>query len=110
MVDPVVTGPGVGSKIISYIFIGIGFALMLVNIIMMGVNLGDKDTNQTIRKYVGLSIIPVTISLVLISVGLYMYFTANPGFLPYAAIIMSVLAIGVANVAVCVSLIEKNVN
>jgi hypothetical protein len=107
MVDPVATGPGAGSKIVQYILIGLGFAIMIVNIIMMGLNVGTENTNQTIRKYVGLSIVPVIISLILIAIGLKMYYTANPSFLPYAAIILSLLAIGISNISVCISLIQK---
>ncbi len=105
--DPVATGPGAGAKIVQYVLITVGFLIMLINIIMMGVNVGTDNTNQTVRKYVGLSIVPVIISLILIAIGLKMYFTANPGYLPYAAVILSLVAIGVSNISVCIALIQK---
>jgi hypothetical protein len=108
MVDPVATGPGAGAKVVQYLLIGLGFAIMITNIIMMGLNVGTADTNQTIRKYVGLSIVPVIVSLILLAIGLKMYFTANPGYIAYAAVILSIIAIGVSNISVCISLIEKN--
>jgi hypothetical protein len=107
MVDPVATGPGVGAKITTFILIGLGFAIMIANIILMSLNLGTENTNQGIRKYVGLSIVPVSISLILLAVGLKMYFTANPSYLPYAAVILALLAIGISNISLCVSLIHK---
>ena len=108
--DAIQVGPGSGSKVVSYILIFLAFAIMLTNIILTGLNIGDQNTNQKLRKYVGMSIIPVVISLILLAVGLKMYFAANPGYLPYAALILSLIAIGVSNLSVCISLIEKVYN
>jgi hypothetical protein len=78
-----------------------------VNIIVLGMNVGTQDTNQSIRKYVAISVVPVTVSLALLAGGLFMYFSQYPAHLPYAAIILALFAIGVSNMAVCISLIEK---
>jgi uncharacterized membrane protein YczE len=105
--EAIQVGPGSGSKVVSYILIFGAFAMLLANMIVTGISIGDQNTNQTLRKYVGLSIIPVVVSLVLLGIGLKMYFAANPGYLPYAALILSLAAIGASNMAVCISLIDK---
>ncbi len=103
----IVVGPGAGSRIVSYVFIGVAFLIMITNIIVTGINIGNDNTNQSLRKYVGLSFIPVVFSLIFLGIGMKMYFAANPGYLPYAALILSLIAIGVSQLSVCISLIEK---
>ena len=85
----------------------VGGIIILTNTILLGVNLGNNDNTNDLRKYVAISAVPVIVSLVLIGIGLKIYFSQYPQYLPYAAVIMALLAIGVSNMSLCISLIEK---
>lgn len=106
-VDPISTGPTGFGKYLPHIFLTIGGLIMITNTILLGVNIGDQDTNNDLRKYVAVSVVPVVISLILIGIGLKMYFTQFPQYLPYAAVFLALIAVGVSNMSLCVSLIEK---
>ena len=92
---------------IPHTLITAGGLVMMVNIIMLGVNVGTQDSNQSIRKYVGIAFVPVIVSLIFLGIGLKMYFTQFPAYLPYAAITLALIAVGISNMSVCISLIEK---
>lgn len=85
----------------------IGGIILLTNTILLGVNLGNEDTTNDLKKYIAISFVPVIISLVLTGIGLKLYFTQYPSYLPYAAVILALLAVGVSNASLCISLINK---
>ena len=84
-----------------------GALLLLVNMIMLGMNVGTQDTNQDIRKWVGISIVPITIGLVLLWFGMNLYYTRFPTDMPKAALILSLAAVAIACMGVSISLIDK---
>lgn len=74
---------------------------------MMGMNIGTRDTNNDVRKWVGLSIIPVTIGMMLLWWGMSLYYTRFPTDMPKAALIISLAAVAIACMGVGISLIDK---
>ena len=80
---------------------------MLINIILLSFNIGTQDTNQDVRKYVGISLVPNIISLILIGIGMKMILSQFPAYGPTVAIVLAIVAIGISYVALCTSLIEK---
>ncbi len=85
----------------------IGGIILLVNTILLGVNLGNKDTTNDLKKYVAVSFVPVVISLILTGIGLKLYFAQYPTYLPIAAVFIALISLGVSNASLCISLIEK---
>ena len=104
--NPINTGPTGFSKYLPHILMTIGGIILLTNTILLGVNLGNEDTKNDIRKYATISFVPVIISLILTGIGLKLYFTQYPSYLPYAAVILALLAVGISNASLCISLIE----
>lgn len=90
-----------------YVLVVGGALLLLANVIMMGMNVGTQDTNQDIRKWVGISIVPITIGLVLLWFGMNLYYTRFPTDMPKAALILSLAAVAIACMGVSISLIDK---
>ena len=102
-----VTSSGTWRQYIPHAMIGLGGGLLLLNIILLSFNIGTKDTNQDIRKYVGISLVPNLISLALIGIGIKMFLSQFPASGPIVTIVMSVIAIGISYTALSTSLIEK---
>jgi hypothetical protein len=92
---------------IPHVLLGLGGVIMVVNIVLLSFNIGTQDTNQDLRKYVGISLVPNIISLILIGIGIKMILSQFPAYGPLVTIVMSVVAIGISYVALCTSLIEK---
>ncbi len=101
------TTSGSWRQYIPHGLIGMGSVLMIVNIILLSFNIGTQDTNQDVRKYVGISLVPNLISLILIGIGTKMILSQFPAYGPMVAIVLSIVAIGISYVALCTSLIEK---
>lgn len=95
------------KNILPYILIIGGFLLQLVTVILLGVNAGSPDTNSEIRKYVGISVVPILISLILLGVGGYIYFSRYPQYVVFTAITAALFAIAIASLSLCISLLEK---
>ncbi len=92
---------------IPHILLGLGGVIMVTNIMLLSFNIGTQDTNQDLRKYVGISLVPNFISLILIGIGIKMILSQFPAYGPIVTIVISVIAIGISYVALCTSLIEK---
>jgi hypothetical protein len=99
-----------GNKLLPYILIVIGFGTQLATVVLLGINAGSPDTNAEIRKYVGLSSIPIILSLIALAAGFAIYFTRYPQYVVFTAITASLFAIAIASMSLCISLIEKKLN
>ncbi len=95
------------SNIAPYVLIITGFLLQFITVILMGYNVGSPDTNSEIRKYVGISLVPILISLICFGIGLAIYFSRYPQYVVFTAITAAIFAIGIASLSLCITLIEK---
>ncbi len=95
------------KTIVPYVLIVGGLLLQFTTVVLLGVNAGSPDTNSEIRKYVGISAVPILISLVLLGIGCFMYFSRYPQYVVFSAITAAIFAIAIASLSLCISLIEK---
>jgi uncharacterized membrane protein AbrB (regulator of aidB expression) len=95
------------KNIAPYFLIIVGFLTQFTTVVLLGVNAGSPDTNAEIRKYVGISVVPILISLILIGWGMSMYFSRYPQYVVFTAITASMFAIAIASLSLCIALIEK---
>ena len=108
---------GVGSKagaIINkyfpHVLILIGLSTPLITTIILSTNVGSPDSNQEIRKYVGISASVIVVSMILLAVGSWIYFSRQPEYVVYFAITASIFAMATAALSLCISMIDKQIS
>ena len=95
------------KNIAPYALIFVGFVGQFLTIVMLGMNVGSPDTNATIRKYVGISVVPIFASLCALGWGMSIYFSRYPQYVVFTAITAAIFAIAIASLSLCITLIEK---
>jgi hypothetical protein len=98
------------KKILPYALILIGFLTPLITIIVLSTNVGTPDSNQEIRKYVAISAPVIVISMILLAVGSWIYFSRQPEYIVYFAITAAIFAIGMSSFSLCISMIDKQIS
>ncbi len=98
------------KKYIPHVLIFIGFLSPLITTIVLSTNTGTADSNQELRKYVGISAPVIIISMVILAIGCFYYFSRNPEYIIYFAITAAIFAMGISNLALCVSIIDKQIS
>jgi hypothetical protein len=98
------------KKYTPHVLIVIGLLSPLITTIVLSNNTGTADSNQELRKYVGYSAIPVIISMIILAIGAFLYFSRNPEYIVYFAITAAIFAMGISNLALCVSIIDKQIS
>lgn len=97
----------VAKNVLPYALIILGFLTQFTTVVLLGINAGSPDTNAEIRKYVGISVVPILISLIFIGIGMSIYFSRYPQYVVFTAITAAMFAIAIASLALCITLIEK---
>ncbi len=98
------------KKYLPHVLIVIGLLSPFITTIVLSNNTGTADSNQELRKYVGYSMIPVIISMIILALGCFLYFSRNPEYVVYFAITAAIFAMGISNIALCVSIIDKQIS
>lgn len=98
------------KKYVPYVLIVIGFLGPLISTIILSSNTGTADSNQELRKHVGISATVIIICMIILAIGSVMYFSRNPEYIIYFAITAAIFAIGISNLALCISIIDKQIS
>ncbi len=88
----------------------IGFIAPLVTTIILTSNVGTADSNQQIRKYVGITAPVIILSMIFLAIGSWVYFSRNPEYVVYFAITAAIFAMGIASLSLCIASIDKQVS
>lgn len=101
---------GIISKYFPHVFIVIGLVMPLITTIILSTNVGTPDSNQEIRKYVGISASVIVVSMILLAIGSWIYFSRQPEYVVYFAITASIFAMATASLSLCISMIDKQIS
>ncbi len=98
------------KKVLPYALIIIGFLAPFITIIILSTNVGTPDSNQEIRKYVAISAPVIGVSMLLLAVGSWIYFSRQPEYVVYFAITAAIFAIGISSFSLCISMLDKQIS
>jgi len=98
------------KKYYPHVFILIGFLAPFISTIVLSTSVGTPDSNQEIRKYVSISAPVIAISMIMMAIGSWIYFSRQPQYVVYFALTAGIFAIGISLLALCISLIDKQIS
>jgi hypothetical protein len=98
------------KKILPYALMIIGFLAPFITIIILSTNVGTPDSNQEIRKYVAISAPVIAVSMLLLAIGSWIYFSRQPEYIVYFAITAAIFAIGISSFSLCISMLDKQIS
>ncbi len=98
------------KKVLPYALIIIGFLAPFITIIILSTNVGTPDSNQEIRKYVAISAPVIGVSMLLLAIGSWIYFSRQPEYVVYFAITAAIFAIGISSFSLCISMLDKQIS
>ena len=101
---------GIVSKYLPHFLIIIGLSTPLITTIILSTNVGTPDSNQEIRKYVGISASMIVVSMTLLAIGSWIYFSRQPEYVVYFAITASIFAMATSALSLCISMINKQIS